>query len=107
MADLEVVQGAYGETITLTLQNKQGTAQDVSSYDGDKEISFRAPRNLKVFSSTADFNSDGIDGKIDFVFDADTNPDIDGDWECTVELAKTGVLSRSFPFLMHVAKSVR
>lgn len=107
MADVEVVQGSYGETITLTLQNKQGTAQDVSSYTGDKEISFRAPRNLKVITSTCDFNSDGTDGKIDFVFTNDSCADIDGDWECTAELAKTGVLSRSFPFMMKVFKSVR
>jgi len=107
MADLEVVQGAFGETITLTLQNKLGTAQDISSYDSDKLVVFRAPRNLKTIESTADFNIAGTDGKLDFAFTSDSYPDVPGEWDCQVELIKDGVLSKSFPFIMEVFKSVR
>ena len=88
MADLEVVQGTYGETITLTLQNKQGTAQNVSTYTGDKVVTFRAPKNYKTITSTADFNSDGSDGKIDLVFTSDSCADIEGDWVGTAELTR-------------------
>lgn len=106
MADLEVVQGSYGETITLTLQNKQGSAQDVSSYTGEKVATFRAPRNMKIVTSTVDFNSDGTDGKVDLAFTNDSCADIAGEWPFTVELAKTNVVSRSFPGIMKVYESV-
>lgn len=107
MAELEgVVAGAYGLTHTITLQNKQGAAIDISAYTGDKIVYLRSPSNNKMISSTADFNSDGTDGKLDFTFTSDSNPDHDGEWESQAELNATGILAKTWPFITAVLKSV-
>lgn len=110
MADLEnIVQGEYGKTITLVLQDSDGNAQDVSSYDGDKTLIFRAPRNLKTITSTCDFTTTGSDGSLDFTFDSDTNPDVAGEWECQGELNNSGgtLFAKTRVFTMAVEKALR
>ena len=110
MADLEgIIAGEYGKTVVLTCQDKSGVAQDISGYDGDKEMVFRAPKNLQTFVSTCDFNGTGTDGKLKFDFDSDDFPAIAGEWECQAELNDAGVAARAktYVFTMKVEKALR
>jgi hypothetical protein len=108
MADIEgVVAGEYGKTIVLTCQDGEGVAQDISSYTGEKELVFRAPKNRKTIISTCDFNTTGTDGQLSFSFDSDNHPEIQGTWKGQAELNSAGALVKSYPFTMEVEEALR
>lgn len=110
MADLEgIVAGEYGKTVVLTCQDDKGIAQNISGYTGDKELVFRAPKNLQTLVSSCDFLGTGSDGQLSFDFDSDNFPMIAGEWECQAELNDSGasVRGKTYVFTMAVQKALR
>lgn len=92
--------GDFGETITLTLKDTDGTAQDISSFT-TRQVHVRSPKGTKTVTNTATFTTDGTDGKLDFSFSIG-EIDRPGRWEGQVELSKTGGESKSDLFEMNV-----
>lgn len=92
--------GDFGEILVLTMKDKDGTVQDISSFT-TRQVIVRTPDKLKTVTRTATFTTDGTDGKLDFSF-ADGDIDRPGLWEGQVVLSKTGMERRSDIFDMNV-----
>jgi hypothetical protein len=104
-----IMVGEYGLTLTFTLTDSDGDAQDVSAYDGTKTLVLRAPHNRKTLTLGCTFSTDGSDGIIGTAFTSDSYADIAGDWQAQFELADSGasLLAKSYPFTVEIQKSLR
>lgn len=102
-----IVQGSYGNTITVTLTDFDGNAQDVSTFDGTKKIYGRHKDTGKEVNATLSFDSDGSDGVLTFSW-ADGDIDAPGDWIVQVVLQDSGptMKVKSLPSLMPVESSI-
>ena len=65
----EIHYGDVGTTFILTITDQDGSAVDVSGAS-TKQIKFEKPSGADV-TQTADFTSDGTDGKIEYTTVAD------------------------------------
>lgn len=100
-----IIEGEFGKTITLTLKNAAGTAQDISSFT-TRTVEFRKPRGAGVgLTKTATFTTDGINGKLDVSF-ASGDVTEEGLWKGQVRLEKTGEETRSEIFEMPVGEQI-
>lgn len=106
MADISnVIVGNFGTKIVLTIQDKLGTVVDISIYTGAKIVTFRKPDSAGNQSFTLDFETDGTDGKVEFI-PLFGEIDTVGDWNGTIEF-KVGatVVARTNPFTMEVLRA--
>ena len=101
-----LVVGEYGKVQTITLKDFEGNAQDISSYTA-YTIVCRSPEGTKTVTADASFTTDGTDGKLSWSFSTGSYIDRDGEWDCQVELTKTGHKSKTYPFIIPVEKSLR
>jgi len=98
-----MVVGEFGKSFILTCKDLAGTVQNISSYTGTKNVSFRSPKSNKEVTVTLSFSTDGSDGKVAGSF-ASGDLSESGDWVGTVELRiSTTTLTKSEQFIMEVS----
>lgn len=100
-----LVVGEYGKQQAVTLKDFDGVAQDVSSYTGIS-IVCRSPGGTKTVTVTGSFATTGADGIVAWSFSTGAFLDRDGEWLMQVVLTKTGYVTKSYPFLAEVEKSI-
>ncbi len=83
-----LVVGQYGESISLTVVDKNGNAVNISTYTTALQVTLRDPQTLKTLSYSASFVTDGTDGKVRFT-PAAGEIDRDGVWEGQIKLSKS------------------
>lgn len=98
-----IVVGQYGESISLTVVDKNGSAVDISSYTSGTTVTLRDPFSLKTLSYAGSFVSDGTDGKVKFT-PASGDIDRSGTWEGQIELTKSGVVKPTRVFTLEIEK---
>jgi hypothetical protein len=80
-----VMVGSYGQAITLTVVDDEGTVQDVSGYTTITVVT-RSPYDLKTLTSTGAYATGnlGTDGAITYSY-ASGDIDRSGKWKVQVE----------------------
>ena len=95
--------GDHGFTITITLEDEDGNAQNVSSYSGSQIVDLISPDGRKVVSCLGTYTSGGTDGVLTFSL-ADGDLDRDGIWKAQVTLNAATKTRRSVVFDVIVGK---
>ena len=100
-----LVVGEYGKVQSVTCKDKDGVAQDISSYTGISVVA-RSPQGNKTVTVTGSFATDGTDGGVAWSYSTGTYLDRDGDWNFQLHLTKTGYSTKSYLFIGRVEKSI-
>lgn len=99
-----LVVGQFGESVSLTVVDKNGSAVDISSYTTSLQVVLRDPLTLKTLTySDASFYSDGTDGKVVFT-PASGDIDRSGEWEGQIKLEKSTGVALTRVFIVYVDK---
>lgn len=100
-----LVVGQYGESVSLTVVDKNGNAVDISTYTSGIAVVLRDPKSLKTITFSGSFVTDGTDGKVRFT---PTSGDLDrpGTWEGQISLTKAGTVARTRVFDVEVEKAL-
>lgn len=100
-----LVVGQYGESISLTVVDKNGNAVDISAYTSGTTVVLRDPKSLKTLSYGGSFVTDGTDGKVSFT---PSSGDIDrpGTWEGQITLTKAAATARTRVFDVEIDKAL-
>lgn len=109
MAEINKIEGItvgqYGDAITLTVVDKNGTAVDVSAYTTSLLVTLRDPHTLKSVACTGSFVTDGTDGKIQFT-PAAGDIDRPGKWEGQIKLEKASAIAITRIFTLEVERKL-
>lgn len=100
-----IVKGQYGTAITIYIVDDEGTAIDISTYTGTKQVILRSPDAKKTVTLTASFVGTGSTGGLTFT-PASGDLNYAGTWVGQVVLPKTSVVDYSAPFEFIVEKRV-
>jgi hypothetical protein len=102
-----VMVGSYGQAITLTVVDDEGTVQDVSGYTTITIIT-RSPHDLKTLTSTGSYatGSLGTDGAITYTY-ASGDIDRSGKWKVQVEFATGTEVFKTRYTTMDVGEALR
>ncbi len=100
-----LVVGEFGKVQSVTCEDFDGVAQDISSYT-TKQVVLRSPDSKKTITATGSFVTTGTDGEISWSFSSSSPLDREGVWQGQVVLSKTGYKSKSYVFEVEVDKSL-
>lgn len=100
-----IVQGQYGEAITLQVVDDDGNGIDISGYTTSKAVTLRDPASMKTLSYSASFSTDGTDGKVYFT-PAAGGIDREGVWEGQIKLEAASALRFTVVFSVNVDKRI-
>jgi hypothetical protein len=100
-----LVVGQYGESISLTVVDKNGSTVDISTYTSGITVTFRDPKSLKTVAFTGTFVTDGTDGKVKFT-PATGDLDRPGMWEGQIALEKASAVALTRVFEVEIDKAL-
>lgn len=100
-----LVVGQYGESVSLTVVDKNGSVVDISTYTSGITVSLRDPKSLKTVAFTGTFVTDGTDGKVRFT-PASGDLDRPGTWEGQITLTKASTVARTRVFSVEIDKAL-
>ena len=102
---LGVMAGSYGQTITLTVVDEDGTVQDVSGYTTITIVG-QSPDGRKTATANGSYVSDGSDGQVSFTW-ASGDIDRSGTWILQMEFTTASEVFKSQPTEMVVGRGLR
>ncbi len=103
----KIFVGQFGEAITITIVDSDGTAVDISGYDGTKQVLIVSEDGQKNVTWTASFATDGTNGQLS-VTPATGELDRAGDWRGQAKLQNSGatIIAYSKVFTMKVEEAL-